>query len=69
MSAVRSTQETASWHLSQRLMIFCPHTGRPVHTGHGLTEIGGLAPKPQTLIDCTDCGQDHDWLIEDVFLE
>ena len=69
MNSVASTQKTAIWHLSQRLMIFCPHTGLPVDTGHELTEIGRLRPQPQTLIDCIECGQDHGWLIEDTFLE
>jgi hypothetical protein len=69
MPSVASTQETATWQLSQRLMIFCPHTGMPVDTGHELTEIGRLAPQPQMLIDCTECGEDHGWTIEEAFLQ
>jgi hypothetical protein len=69
VNAVASTQEAANWRLSQRLMIFCPHTGIPVDTGHELTEIGRLAPQPQMLIDCIECGEDHHWTIEDAFLE
>ena len=69
MATVAPTRETASWHLSQRLMIFCPHTGLPVDTGHELTEIGRLAPQPQMLIDCIECGEDHGWMIEDAFLQ
>jgi hypothetical protein len=69
MNAITSSQERASWHLSQRLMICCPHAALPVDTGHELNEIGGLAPQPQMLIDCIECGQDHSWTIEDAFLE
>ena len=68
MTRVASTQEAASWHLAQRLMIFCPHTGLPVDTGNELSAIGRLAPRPQVLIDCIECGQDHGWLIEEAFL-
>jgi hypothetical protein len=69
MTSVASTQETARWQLSQRLMIFCTQTGVPVHTGHELIEIGALAPQPQVLIDCGECGEDHGWTIEDAFLQ
>jgi hypothetical protein len=69
MNTVATTQEAASWRLSQRLMIFCPHAGLPVHTGHELTEVGRLAPQPQMLVDCAECGDDHGWLIEDAFFE
>jgi hypothetical protein len=69
MTTVTSTHEAASWQLSQRLHIFCPYTGLPVDTGHELTEVGRLAPQPQTLIDCTECGEDHGWMIEEAFLQ
>jgi hypothetical protein len=68
MTTVTSTQQAAGWHLAQRLMIFCPHTGLAVDTGHELPAIASLAPRRQLLIDCIECGQDHDWLIEDAFL-
>jgi hypothetical protein len=69
MTSIASTHETAIWQLTQRLMIFCPHTGSPIDTGHELTEIGRLAPQPQVLIDCPECGEDHGWTIEDAFLQ
>jgi hypothetical protein len=69
MPSVASTHGAANWGLSQRLMIFCPHTGLPVDTGHELTEIGHLAPQPQRLVDCPECGEDHGWMIEDAFLQ
>jgi hypothetical protein len=69
MTTVTSTHEAAGWQLSQRLHIFCPYTGLPVDTGHELAEVGRLAPRPQMLIDCTECGEDHDWVIEDAFLQ
>jgi len=68
MTSVASTQERSTWQLSQRLMILCPHTGLAADTGHELTEIGRLAPRRQVLIDCTECGEDHDWTIDDAFL-
>ena len=69
MTTVTSTHGAAGWQLSQRLHIFCPYTGLPVDTGHQLTEVGRLAPQPQMLIDCTECGEDHGWMIEDAFLQ
>jgi hypothetical protein len=69
MKAVASTQETAGRRLSQRLMIFCPHTGIPIDTGHELTEVGRLGSRPRVLVGCTECGHDHLWVIEDVFLD
>ena len=50
-------------------MIFCPHTGLPVDTGNELTALARIGSQPQLLIDCIECGQDHDWRIEDAFLE
>jgi hypothetical protein len=64
-----ASHEGTSWQASQRLMIFCPHTGLPVDTRHELREIGRLAPHPQILVDCAECGEDHGWTIEDAFLQ
>jgi hypothetical protein len=69
MTTFASTHGAASWGLAQRLKIFCPHTGLPVDTGHELVEIGRIAPQRQLLIDCSECGEDHAWTIEDAFLE
>ena len=70
MTTVTSRHGAASWGLSQRLMIFCPHTNVPVDTGHVLDEIGVLSPQPQVvLVDCTECGEDHAWIIENAFLQ
>ena len=54
--------------LLKRLMIRCPHTGEPVDTGFELSSIPAMA-LPHLLIDCTECGQDHTWRIEDAFVE
>jgi hypothetical protein len=69
MNAVASTQETAGRRLSQRLMIFCRQTGIPVDTGHDFTEVARLGSNPQILVGCTECGDDHLWLIDDVFVD
>jgi hypothetical protein len=69
MTTITSTHEATSWQLSQRLHIFCPHTGLPVDTGHELIEVDRLAPQAQMLIDCIECGEDHGWVIEDAFLQ
>jgi len=52
----------------RRLMIACPHTGSPVDTGYEPLDIPALA-SPRLLVDCVECGQDHQWRIEDVFIE
>jgi len=54
--------------LLRRLMIICPGSGRPADTGFELTEIPQLSARQQVLVDCLECGQDHDWLVEDAFL-
>jgi hypothetical protein len=69
MTTITSTQEAGSSQLSRRLHIFCPYTGLPVDTEHELTDVGRLVPHPKTLIDCTECGEDHGWTIEDAFLK
>ncbi len=55
--------------LLRRLMIICPGSGRAADTGFELTEIPGLASRQQVLVDCLQCGQDHDWQVEDAFLD
>jgi hypothetical protein len=54
--------------LLRRLMIICPCTGRGVDTGYELTDIPAVA-LPHIVVDCTECGQDHTWRIEDAFAE
>ena len=55
--------------LLRRLMIICPRSGRAADTGFELTEIPRLAARQQLLVDCLECGQDHDWQVEDAFLD
>jgi len=55
--------------LLRRLMIACPETGRLSDTGFELSAIPRIAGPQQLLVDCLECGQDHEWRIDDVFLE
>ena len=55
--------------LLRRLMISCPETGRPADTGFELTALPRLSARKHVLVDCLECGQDHDWQVEDTFLE
>jgi hypothetical protein len=55
--------------LFRRLTITCPVTGLPTDTGFELTEVPSVASGPQLLIDCLECGQDHEWGIDDVVLD
>ena len=58
-----------SHRLLRRLMIACPETGRPADTGFELSALPRISGPRQVLVDCLECGQDHEWQIDDVFLE
>jgi hypothetical protein len=49
-------------------MTICPSTGVGVDTGYELADIPTVALL-QVLVDCTECGQDHTWRIEEAFSE
>ena len=55
--------------LYRRLLIQCPVTARPVDTGLELTELHRLASGGRWLLDCQECGQDHDWKLDDLIVE
>jgi hypothetical protein len=55
--------------LLRRLMIVCPETFRATDTGFELTAIPRLSARRQLLVDCLECGQDHEWQVEDSFLD
>ena len=55
--------------LLRRLTISCPMTGLATDTGFDLTDVHSVVRGPQLLIDCLECGQDHEWDIDDVVLE
>jgi hypothetical protein len=55
--------------LARRLMIVCPTTGRPSDTGVDLMGVPRASSRLQMLVDCLECGQDHEWRIEDAFLD
>ena len=55
--------------LLRRLTIQCPVTGRPSDTGFDLTELPSVTGSVQWLLNCLECGQDHEWRVDDVSLE
>jgi len=55
--------------LLRRLMIVCPATGQPTDTGFELSAVPRVSARQQILVDCLECGQDHEWRIEDAFLD
>jgi hypothetical protein len=55
--------------LLRRLMITCPTTGRPADTGFELMALSEISSRQQILVDCLECGQDHEWRVEDAFLD
>ena len=55
--------------LLRRLLIVCPESGRAADTGFELTEVPRLSARRQVLVDCLECGQDHEWQVEDSFLD
>ena len=55
--------------LLRRLVIQCPETGGRADTGFELTAIPSLSGRRQLLVDCPECGQDHQWQVEDSFLD
>ena len=54
--------------LLRRLMVMCPATGRPTDTGFELAAVPSNPRRRQLLVDCLECGQDHEWHLEDSFL-
>lgn len=55
-------------NLLRRLVIRCPATGRATDTGFELAAVPSVTQRPQLLVDCLECGQDHEWRLEDSFL-
>ena len=55
--------------LVRRLMIVCPETGHATDTGFELAAVPRVSARQQVLVDCLECGQDHEWRIEDSFLD
>lgn len=54
--------------LLRRLMVVCPATGRVTDTGFELSGVPLASGRLQMLVDCIECGQDHQWRLEDSFL-
>ena len=55
--------------LLRRLLIRCPVTGISADTGWELSAVPNLVPTNNLLVDCPECGQDHQWQVDDAFLE
>ena len=55
--------------LGRRLMIVCPETGCAADTGFELAAVPRVSARQQLLVDCLECGQDHEWRLEDSFLD
>jgi hypothetical protein len=53
----------------RRVMIICPVTQSPSDTGFELTTLPELGFGRQLLIDCLECGQDHEWRVAEAILE
>ena len=54
--------------LLRPLMIMCPATARATDTGFELDAVPSIPWRRQLLVDCLECGQDHEWRLEDSFL-
>ena len=68
--AAHSAERRArSGTLLRRLAIVCPTTGRAADTGFELLGVPKASSRQQILVDCLECGQDHEWRIEDTFLD
>ena len=54
--------------LWRRLCIVCPETGRPAEIGFELSELPRLSGRRHVLVDCLECGRDHEWQVEETLL-
>jgi hypothetical protein len=54
--------------LVRRLTILCPVTSRAADTGYEITGMPNVAGGTQVLVDCLECGQDHEWTADDTQL-
>ena len=50
--------------LLRPLMIMCPATARATDTGFELDAVPSIPWRRQLLVDCLECGQDHEWRLE-----
>lgn len=57
--------------MSQRLMIKCPETGKPVFTGIAIDaqSFASATMTDNTAVNCQHCGNNHKWQKEDAFFE
>ena len=55
--------------LVRRLLIRCPVAGTSADTGFELHALAQLRHRRHLLVDCLECGQDHEWTVDDVFVD
>jgi hypothetical protein len=55
--------------LVSRLMIRCPATGRATDTAFDVTDLPRLGSGSHWILDCMECGRDHEWQVDDVIVE
>ena len=58
------TTEVRVARLLRSLFIRCPATGERADTGFELTALPSIRASTQVLVDCLECGQDHEWRVE-----
>jgi hypothetical protein len=68
MTAISDQPDIHIRAVPRRVMIRCPLTDEPVDTGHEPASAPTIRREVQLLVDCTECGQDHMWRMEDAFL-
>jgi hypothetical protein len=69
MAAISIAPDVHIRVVPRRVMIRCPSTEVPVDTGYGPAAAARIQRFPLVLSDCTEFCGDHQWLLEDAFLE
>jgi hypothetical protein len=62
-------QSPSTTLLLRRLTIRCPVTGRAADTGFEISAMPSATRPPHLLVDCLECGQDHEWTVDDVYVD
>lgn len=53
-----------------RVMIICPETGKPIHTGMSFDEVAfETSQLTDKSVPCPECGQVHTWNKQVAYLE
>lgn len=68
--SAQSTEPSVRYRtLLRRLVVRCPVTERAADTGFDLSALPNISARRQVLVDCLECGQDHEWQVEDAFVD